>query len=300
MDYKHGYCEYLIMCKVANNTMQSYIRDVSAYIDFLDGIESDVTTADADKAQMFLNQLEAMGRSTSSLTRMIASLRNFYRYLISIGAVDKNIAKGLKVNHKTKKSLPQILSNREVTLLLNQPDLTDIKGIRDKSMLELLYATGIKVSELIAIDVDDINIDLCTLYCRSDKHSRVVPIYPKAIKLISAYIKNTRPLIIADNPDCGALFINMNGNRMSRQGFWKILKGYTESANITTPVTPHILRHSFAAHLLENGAKLKDVQEILGHSDISSTQVYSQIVKQHYRDAFIKFHPGVGNRANNT
>ena len=175
-------------------------------------------------------------------------------------------------------------------MLLSQPDGMDYKSIRDKAMLELLYATGIKVSELIDLRITDVNLQIGILHLHNDKKERIIPIYPAAVKSIADYLVNVRPAIVLDDGE-DRLFTNMTGQQMSRQGFWKIIKHYAEKAGIKKDITPHTLRHSFAAHLLENGAKLSDIKDMLGHTDISSTQIYSQLIKSKYTSAYAKFHP---------
>ena len=173
---------------------------------------------------------------------------------------------------------------------MEQPDTSDAKGCRDKAMLEVLYATGIRVSELISLDVLDVNLSVGFVRCESKNRERVVPLYRAAVKALTAYVNEVRPQLL-DDPQETALFVNMAGERMSRQGFWKIVKYYQEKAGIKKEITPHTLRHSFAAHLLENGADLKSIQEMLGHVDISSTQIYAQVVNQKLRDVYTKAHP---------
>ena len=190
---------------------------------------------------------------------------------------------------KAEKKLPGVLEAGEIVLLLSQPDTSEYKGIRDKAMLELLYATGIKVSELIELNISDINTQVGILNTRSSKKERIIPIYPAAVKHINDYITMVRSAIVQD--DTETLFTNMNGQPMSRQGFWKIIKYYADKAGIDKDITPHTLRHSFAAHLLENGAQLKDIKEMLGHSDISSTQIYANLLKSKYISSYAKFHP---------
>ncbi len=191
---------------------------------------------------------------------------------------------------KATQKLPQILTSKEVELLLEQPECTDMKGYRDKAMLELLYATGIRVSELISLDVNDVNISIGMLRCRGRSKERIIPMYPAAIKALKEYVEFIRPQMVA-SPDEKSLFVNVSGERMSRQGFWKIIKSYQQKAKIDKDITPHTLRHSFAAHLLENGADLHSIQEMLGHADISSTQIYSQLVKNQLKDVYNKAHP---------
>lgn len=203
--------------------------------------------------------------------------------------IDTNLAYGLETP-KVEKKLPKILSTQEVVLLLEQPKCTDLKGLRDKAMLELLYATGIRVSELIYLDITDIDLKAGHLNCNKSNKERIIPIGSIAQDALNKYIKNARGLLIHD-PIEEALFVNINGTRISRQGFWKIIKYYKNQAKITKEITPHILRHSFATHLLENGADLRSIQEMLGHSDISSTQIYAQVAKIKLKNVYKKTHP---------
>ena len=214
---------------------------------------------------------------------------SFYTYLLSVRAVRLNPVKGFTPS-RVERKLPAILTSHEVDLFLDQPDLTDTKGCRDKAMLELLYATGIRVSELISLNVQDLNLSASFLHCRGRGKERVVPLYKGAVRAMAAYVNEVRPQLLED-PGETALFVNMNGERMSRQGFWKIVKGYQDKAGIHKDITPHTLRHSFAAHLLENGADLKSIQMMLGHADISATQIYTQVVNQNLRDVYAKAHP---------
>jgi integrase/recombinase XerD len=189
-----------------------------------------------------------------------------------------------------EKKLPQILTGREIELLLAQPLCVDAKGYRDKAMLEVLYATGIRVTELISLDVEDINLDLGIIKCNGAKKTRSIPLYPAALKALGVYIRDIRASMLAD-PEETALFINVNGSRMSRQGFWKILKHYQNTAHIEKEITPHTLRHSFAVHLLENGADVDSLQELMGHCDISSTQMYTQMINPKLKSVYAKCHP---------
>jgi integrase/recombinase XerD len=191
---------------------------------------------------------------------------------------------------KAEKIPPQILTNQEIEILLDQPQCKDFKGYRDKAMLEILYATGIRVSELIALELRDVNIQVGMLHLRSGKNERIIPMYPEAVANISSYVTNVRGLLIYDK-SVKELFVNTNGKPMTRQGFWKIIKYYAQKANIKKDITPHTLRHSFAEHLLENGAPLSDIKEILGHADISSTQMYAQMMKNRYAQSYKKYHP---------
>ena len=189
-----------------------------------------------------------------------------------------------------ERKFPEVLTNREVDRFLEQPQCVDSKGYRDHAMLELLYATGIRVSELISLNEKDVNLSAGVIRCRSKGRERMIPLYARAIKALSDYMKDVRPRLIAD-PEEQALFVNMSGERMSRQGFWKIVKHYQELAQIDKEITPHTLRHSFAVHLLENGADLRSIQEMLGHADISSTQIYTRVVRRQLRDVYQRAHP---------
>lgn len=274
----------------SKNTLESYLRDVrqfSAYCS-LNGI-SDLNTVDCDAVEKFFEYLTALGKSQATVTRSAAALRSYFSYLKDEERITENPT--LKVKVKTvQKKLPEILSGKEVLKLLSQPSGTDYKSIRDKAMLELLYATGIKVSELIELTVHEVNIQIGILNLQSAKNSRIVPIYPGAVKTLTNYILNVRPAVISDKEE-ERLFTNMNGEPLSRQGFWKIIKHYADAAKIDKDITPHTLRHSFAAHLLENGADLKDIKEMLGHADISTTQVYAHLMKNKYAQDYKRFHP---------
>jgi integrase/recombinase XerD len=250
-----------------------------------------VDIVDAQKLNIsaYLSHLESDGRSGATVSRSLASLKNFYSYVVSTGFMEKTPVTDIHVDRGEKK-LPQILTGREIELLLQQPASVDAKGIRDKAMLEVMYATGIRVTELIDLDIDDVNLELGTIKCSGAKKSRSIPLYPGALKALTTYITDIRRTMLAD-PDEKALFVNVGGVRMSRQGFWKILKHYQATAHIEKEITPHTLRHSFAVHLLENGADLGSLQELMGHSDISSTQMYTHMVNQKLKSVYEKCHP---------
>lgn len=290
MDYISGYEAWLTREKrAAVNTLSSYLRDVRQFSDWA-GMESlPLTQVSQEDVRRYAQHLEKKGKSNATVVRSVAALKSFYTYLMSIRAVQANPAKGFTPNRAERK-LPAILSNHEVDLFLEQPDPSDSKGCRDKAMLELLYATGIRVSELIALDVQDLNLSASFLRCRGRSKERIVPLYKTAVRAMTAYVNDVRPQLLED-PEDTALFVNMNGERMSRQGFWKIVKRYQDKAGIHKDITPHTLRHSFAAHLLENGADLRSIQEMLGHADISATQIYVQVVDQKLRDVYAKAHP---------
>ena len=289
-DYADKFRDYLLNVKKSSaNTVESYMRDINQYLSYCGASSKKVETADSGVLRAYIDYLSLAGKSEATKSRIVASVRCFYRFLISNGIAKSNPADGIKLQ-KTEKRLPGILDSNEIVLLLSQPDGSDYKSIRDKAMLELLYATGIKVSELIELSVSDLNLHIGLLHLHNGKKERIVPMYPGAVKAVANYLVNVRPAIVTDKAE-DRLFTNMNGQPMSRQGFWKIIKHYSEKAGIKKDITPHTLRHSFAAHLIENGAQLKDIKEMLGHSDISSTQVYAQLMKNKYTVAYAKFHP---------
>ena len=289
--YYDRFSDYLINVKKAsNNTLSSYLRDIRQFGDYL--VAHDLpgyADAGEDELSEYIAWLRSSGKSVATVSRNIASLKCFYSYLLSQHLVDKNPT-GKLVPDKATQKLPQILTSKEVELLLEQPECTDAKGYRDKAMLELLYATGIRVSELISLNITDLNLSAGVIRCVSHDKERFIPLYPAAIRALSEYVEFVRPQMIARD-DEPSLFVNVSGERMSRQGFWKIIKSYQIKAHIEKDITPHTLRHSFAAHLLENGADLRSIQEMLGHADISSTQIYSQLVKKQLKDVYNKTHP---------
>ena len=282
LDLIGAYENYLTKVKQASaNTIASYMRDIRQYADWL--MQADGTDV------VGATHLEQEGRSTATVSRSLASLKTFYNYVVSSGFLEQTPVTEIKIDRGEKK-LPQILTGREIELLLAQPTSADPKGIRDKAMLEVMYATGIRVTELIDLNLDDFNPDLGTIKCTSAKKTRSIPLYPAALKALNAYISDIRRNMIAD-PNERALFVNVGGVRMSRQGFWKILKHYQVTAHIEKEITPHTLRHSFAVHLLENGADLGSLQELMGHSDISSTQMYTHMINQKLKSVYDKCHP---------
>ncbi|MGI5936715.1 MAG: site-specific tyrosine recombinase XerD [Oscillospiraceae bacterium] len=276
--------------KASKNTLSSYLRDIRQLGSYLEKY-TDSGYADVDESELeaYISWLKRNGKSVATVSRSIASIKNFYNFLVSEGIIKRNPSTKLVPDKATQK-LPQILTSKEVELLLEQPECVDMKGYRDRAMLELLYATGIRVSELISLDVTDVNLSAGIIRCRSRGKERAIPLYPAAIRALSEYIEFIRPQMIS-SPDEKSLFVNVSGERMSRQGFWKIIKSYQAKAGIEKTITPHTLRHSFAAHLLENGADLRSIQEMLGHADISSTQIYSQLVKKQLKDVYNKAHP---------
>ncbi len=283
--------KYLVeVKKCSQNTLSSYLRDVRQLSDYLDTHTSEtIDTATDDELAEYIGWLKGNGKSIATVSRAIASIKCLYSVLTNDGYIKDNPT-GKLVPDKATQKLPQILTSKEVELLLEQPSCTDAKGYRDRAMLELLYATGIRVSELIALNMSDVNTSAGVIRCVGKDKERYIPLYATAVKALSEYIEFIRPQMIA-LPNEQALFVNVSGERMSRQGFWKIIKSYQQKAHIEKTITPHTLRHSFAAHLLENGADLHSIQEMLGHADISSTQIYSQLVKKQLKDVYNKAHP---------
>lgn len=273
----------------SDNTVSSYLRDLQQYLRWLESESMDPEKAAQADVERYTRYLLSLGKSVATATRALAALKSFYTYLMSVEAVPRNPARGFALE-KVERKLPQILTSKEVELFLEQPDARDAKGCRDKAMLELLYATGIRVSELIGLNVENLNLSAGFLRCPGTKKERIIPLYSTAVRALDDYLRHVRPQII-EQPGEPSLFVNMNGTRMSRQGFWKIIKHYQELAGIQKDITPHTLRHSFAAHLLENGADLRSIQEMLGHADISSTHVYTQVVNQKLKDVYNKAHP---------
>ncbi len=275
---------------LSDNTLQSYRRDIEQYMGYLGELNiTQIKNTNKTTIIAYLLNLQKKGRATSTISRNLASIRSYYQYLNKIHLIDSDPTTNLE-SPKVEKKLPQVLSTKEVELLLEQPKCVDLKGYRDKAMLELLYATGIRVTELISLNMEDINLEMSFIRCKGATKERIIPIGSIALTALSNYITKSRNLLLL-NPNDNALFVNCNGKRLTRQGFWKIIKIYKNQAKINKEITPHTLRHSFAAHLLENGADLKSIQEMLGHSDISSTQIYTQIAKNRIKEVYKKTHP---------
>ena len=276
--------------KASDNTLNSYLRDIRQLAVYLEEeTDHDLLTADEADLDGYIRTLRDAGKSVSTVSRSIASIKCLYTHLVIKQILKHNPALKLVPDKATQK-LPEILTSEEIDKLLAQPECIDAKGYRDKAMLELLYATGIRVTELIDLNISDVNLSSAVIRCVSKGKERVIPMYQAAVKALDDYLLLVRPQMIADQ-DEQALFVNVSGDRMSRQGFWKIIKYYTKKAKINKDITPHTLRHSFAAHLLENGADIHAIQEMLGHSDISSTQVYTNLVKAQLKDVYQKSHP---------
>lgn len=276
--------------QTSQNTEISYKRDLRKLASFL--LENGIDTfADATRTNLdaFVLYMEKKDFAASTISRSVASVRALYQYLFRERLIEDNPAEGLKPP-RVEKKIPEILSVREVDKLLRQPDTKTPKGLRDKAMLELLYATGMRVSELIHLKLDSVNLSLGYITCQENGKERIIPINHVSRKALEEYLENARDILLKGSQTT-SLFTNCSGRAMSRQGFWKMLKGYAKTAGIDRDITPHTLRHSFAAHLLQNGADIKSVQEMLGHSDISTTQVYLRLNTRKIRDVYINSHP---------
>ncbi len=274
----------------SSNTLSSYLRDLRQFGEWLLAtLQKPLQQAEEGDITAYYRFLRASGKSQATVQRCSATLRCYYAHLIDKRKLKDNPARHVTMDRQ-KRKLPQVLSSSEVELFLEQPDTHDAKGIRDKAMLELLYATGIRVSELIGLDLEDVNLSVGFVRCRSGEKERVIPMYKVAVKALKDYLEEVRPAMV-EEVDEPALFVNLGGSRMSRQGFWKIVKTYQKKAGIEKEITPHTLRHSFAAHLLVNGANLKDIQEMLGHADLSTTQIYTKVVQDHLTEVYQKAHP---------
>ena len=277
--------------ELSDSTIESYSRDLNQFKIYLDNNKiNEFTSISKSIIMTYMMHLQKIGKSLSTISRNLASIRSFYNFMLNDGIVKSNPTINLK-SPKQERKLPNILSEDEINLLLDQPDLNTAKGIRDKAMLELLYAAGIRVSEIISLSMDDINLDMGYIICsKGTNNERVVPIGKFSVDMIQKYLNKYRSAYKVSIHE-KSLFVNYHGKSLSRQGFWKILKSYAKKANINKKITPHIIRHSFAVHLLQNGADLKSVQEMLGHSDISTTQVYTQITNNRLNDVYKKAHP---------
>lgn len=286
-----GFVIYLTDVKKSSaNTVMSYQRDLVKFNKFAksQGV-TDILKITQTNLNSYMLYMEKEQFATSTISRNIAALKAFYGYLYREGQINENPTMQLKAS-KIEKKIPEILTTREVDLLLSQPAVDTNKGLRDKAMLELLYATGIRVSELISLKLSDVNLNGCYIHCQDFNKERIVPFGNVARNALKVYIRNARPGMVANNEE-DALFTNCNGIPMSRQGFWKLLKKYAKNAGIQADITPHTLRHSFAAHLVANGADLRSVQEMLGHSDISTTQIYARMNGHRIREVYVKAHP---------
>ena len=275
--------------KLSSNTLQSYKRDITQYQEYVDKNGLNYLKVDSEDIDDYFKELKQMNKKTSTISRNLATIRSFYQFLLRTKKIKKDPTIGVQ-SPKVEKKVPSILTAKEVELLLEQPKSIDLKGIRDKAMLEFAYATGMRVTEIISFDLTDVNLQLSYVACNTGFKKRNIPLGSLSLKALKDYIEKARPILIKDDT-VAALFVNINGKRLTRQGFWKIVKYYKEQAHITKDITPHVLRHSFATHLLQNGADLKAIQTMLGHSDISSTQVYMQFQNENLKDIYKKAHP---------
>lgn len=293
-DYLKDFLHYLIVEKgLAENTIQSYRRDISAYLIFIEKKLqiTDINHVTRVHIMQFLSCLKDEGKSARTIARHIASIRSFHHFLILDKIVDHDPTVHIETPHPELK-LPKVLNTDEVDTLLNTPDLTTTLGLRDKAMLELMYATGMRVSELVNLNINDVHLSLGFVRCLGKGNKeRIIPIGKMATEALKEYLEKARPKLINQKNKTDSLFMNHHGQRLSRQGFWKILKQIAVKAGIEKELTPHTLRHSFATHLLENGADLRSVQELLGHSDISTTQIYTHVTKTRLKDVYNQFHP---------
>ena len=275
--------------KASNNTLQSYKRDLGQFEQYLDEHNIKYSKVTEQDVKEFLNYLTEKKKKPSTISRMIASIRAFYQYEVKTKKNIQNPTENIQ-SPKIEKRKPCILTSEEVELLLEQPKDVDLKGIRDKAMLEFAYATGMRVTEIISLNIEDVNLEQGTVSCKSGNRQRIIPLGKMSLAALKEYIEDARNILVKTEQE-NSLFVNLNGKRLTRQGFWKIIKYYQEQANITKDITPHTLRHSFATHLLQNGADLKSIQMMLGHSDISSTQVYMQFQNGGINDVYKKAHP---------
>ena len=275
--------------KASQNTLQSYRRDITQYSNYIEENRINYLKMDEEDIRDYLRHMNEIGKKSSTISRSLASIRSFYQFLLKNKKVKRNPTEGIQ-SPKIERRIPAVLTSQEVELLLDQPKNIDLKGIRDKAILEFAYATGMKVTEIISLDIDDINIEEGYVTCKNKDKARNIPLGSLSLKALKDYVENSRNILIKDE-GVTALFVNTNGQRLTRQGFWKIVKYYKDQAHINKEITPHILRHSFATHLLQNGADLKAIQTMLGHSDISSTQIYMQFQDATIQNIYKKAHP---------
>ncbi|CDC31531.1 tyrosine recombinase XerC 1 [Clostridium sp. CAG:508] len=275
--------------KLSDNTLQSYKRDIIQYQNYLEENGINYAKVSKEDIKAYLNYLKQIGKKPSTISRNLASIRSFYQFSIRNKKIKNDPTEDVQ-SPKIEKRVPSVLTAQEVELLLEQPKDVDLKGTRDKAMLEFAYATGMRVTEIINLNIEDVNLEGEYVICRVGSKQRNIPLGSLSLKALKEYIDEARPILIRNEKE-KALFVNVNGQRLTRQGFWKIVKYYKEQAHITKDITPHVLRHSFATHLLQNGADLKAIQTMLGHSDISSTQVYMQFQDPGLKDIYQKAHP---------
>jgi integrase/recombinase XerD len=293
-DQLKDFIHFLIVEKgLAKNTIVSYERDLKSYIKYFRNVEQLKSFNEVERIHIihFLGYLKEQGKSSRTLARHVASIRAFHQFLLRERVSDHDPSVHIETP-KLERTLPKVLNLEEVETLLDSPDIKDHYGIRDKAMLELLYATGIRVSELIGLQTGDVHLAMGFVRCiGKGNKERIIPIGKTALAALEHYVNNGRSYFISKKNHDNALFLNHHGKQLTRQGFWKILKKLARDAGIEKDLTPHTLRHSFATHLLENGADIRAVQEMLGHSDISTTQIYTHVTKTRLKDVYSKFHP---------
>ncbi len=275
--------------KLSENTLQSYKRDLKQFKRYLEACELHYNKVKEDDIKDYIKEMQEEGKKASSISRGIASIRSFYQFVLKNRKVKVDPTANIQ-SPKIEKRVPSVLTAKEVELLLDQPKDIDLKGIRDKAMLEFAYATGMRVTEIISLDIEDVNLEEGYVTCNHNGKQRNIPLGNMSLNALREYVEEARDILIKTEGE-PALFVNVNGSRLTRQGFWKIIKFYKEQAHISKEITPHVLRHSFATHLLQNGADLKAIQTMLGHSDISSTQVYMQFQDEGLKNVYKKAHP---------
>lgn len=275
--------------KLSKNTLESYQRDILQYKEYITENNINYVNVKNEDIINYLEYLHTINKKSSTISRHLASIRLFYQYLAKSKIVKEDPTKGIQ-SPKIEKKAPSVLSSQEVSLLLDQPKGEDLKSIRDKAMLEIAYATGMRVTEIISLNISDIDLTNSSVTCKTENKQRIIPLGKMSLHALQEYMETARLNMIKDDNE-QALFVNVNGKRLTRQGFWKIIKYYKEQAHISKEITPHVLRHSFATHLLQNGADLKSIQSMLGHSDISSTQVYMQFQDDSLKNIYKKAHP---------
>ena len=275
--------------KLSENTLQSYKRDLKQFRRYLEACELPYNRVKEEDIKDYIRELQEDGKKSTSISRCIASIRSYYQFVLRRKKIKADPTANIQ-SPKIEKRVPSVLTSKEVELLLNQPKDVDLKGIRDKAMLEFAYATGMRVTEIISLNIDNVDIEKGYVTCKTGNKERSIPLGTMSLNAVKEYIQEARGILIKEENE-KALFVNVNGTRLTRQGFWKIIKYYKEQAHITKEITPHVLRHSFATHLLQNGADLKAIQTMLGHSDISSTQVYMQFQDEGIKNIYKKAHP---------
>ena len=275
--------------KLSDNTLQSYKRDLKQFKRYIEACEINYNHVKEEDIKDYIKELQEEGKKASSISRCIASIRSFYQFVLKRKKIKVDPTANIQ-SPKIEKRVPSVLTSKEVELLLDQPKDVDLKGTRDKAMLEFAYATGMRVTEIISLNIDDVNLEEGYVTCKTGNKQRTIPLGTMSLNALKEYVDDARDVLIK-NDDEKALFVNVNGGRLTRQGFWKIIKYYKEQAHITKDITPHVLRHSFATHLLQNGADLKAIQTMLGHSDISSTQVDMQFQDEGLKNIYKKAHP---------